>query len=139
MKSFKLTPITLGRLINELTKILESTDKPLSVSVKEYRKTRSLSQNALFHVWVSSLSEFLIKKGRAGADVNFCKDLLKHTFLGYEDKEMVNAVTGDKTVKSCLKHTSKLDAGEMYHFMEQVYAWCVGIGFIHNLPLIFFI
>jgi len=121
-------------LLSELTKLLTSTNKVYRVSIKEWRESRSLSQNALFHVWVGKLSEYLISKGRCKADKKFSKDLLKHTFLGYEDSEMVNALTGEISIASLLKKTSDLDVGEMTHFMDKCYSWCLGIGLMLPIP-----
>ena len=134
IKDFKLTPSNLDFFTSELSKLLTVKGKALRVNVVEWRDKRSLSQNALFHVWVGELSEFLIKRGRKDASKEFCKDLLKHTFLGYEEKEMTDAVTGDKTVISSLKHTSKLDTGEMTWFMNLCYQWCLEIGLMLTIP-----
>ncbi len=50
------------------------------------------------------------------------KDALKHTYLGYETKELVDVVTGEITTIQSLRHTSDLDTGEMYVFLCKVEA-----------------
>jgi len=134
MKDFKLTFSSLGWLITELTKLLKNNNKPYRVNVVEWREKRSLSQNAIFHAWVAELSKYLISKGRKDATEEFCKELLKHTFLGYEEVERVNALTGERTIISSLKHTSKLDVGDMTYFMVQCYSWCIDIGLMLPIP-----
>ena len=134
MHEFKLTLSSLGWLITELTKLLQSTNKTYRVSVKEWRESRSLNQNALFHKWVGELSKYLIAGGRADSSPKFCKELLKHTFLGYEQVERVNAKTGERVAISSLKHTSDCDTGEMTHFMNKCYEWCVSIGLLLTIP-----
>ncbi len=37
------------------------------LQVKPWREKRSLSQNALFHMWMGEISEYLINSGRADA------------------------------------------------------------------------
>ncbi len=51
--------------------------------LKPWRERRSLSQNALSHMWYSEISEYLISKGKTFATPAWVKDALKHTYLGY--------------------------------------------------------
>lgn len=62
------------------------------------------------------------------------KDALKHTYLGYETKDLVDVVTGDITTIQSLRHTSDLDTGEMYVFLCKVEAWAVNIGCHLTIP-----
>ena len=107
---------------------------PVKLTISDNFRKRSLSQNALFHKWVNELSVYLIKGGRKDSSPEFCKDLLKHTFLGYEQIERVNAKTGERVTVSQLKHTSELDLGDMNDFMNKCYAWCVDIGLLLTIP-----
>ena len=65
--------------------------------LKPWREKRSLSQNALSHMWYSEISEYLISRGKSFATAAWVKDALKHTYLGYETKDLVDVVTGDIT------------------------------------------
>ncbi|HAW8392622.1 TPA: hypothetical protein JLU40_003886, partial [Escherichia coli] len=58
--------------------------------LKPWRERRSLSQNALSHMWYSEISEYLISRGKTFATPAWVKDALKHTYLGYETKELVD-------------------------------------------------
>ncbi len=60
--------------------------------LKPWRERRSLSQNALSHMWYSEISEYLISKGKTFATPAWVKDALKHTYLGYETKDLVDVV-----------------------------------------------
>ena len=60
--------------------------------LKPWRERRSLSQNALSHMWYSEISEYLISRGKTFATAVWVKDALKHTYLGYETKELVDVV-----------------------------------------------
>ena len=62
------------------------------------------------------------------------KDALKHTYLGYETKGLVDVVTGDITTIQSLRHTSDLDTGEMYVFLCKVEAWAMNIGCHLTIP-----
>ncbi len=62
------------------------------------------------------------------------KDALKHTYLGYETKELVDVVTGEITTIQSLRHTSNLDTGEMYVFLCKVEAWAMNIGCHLTIP-----
>jgi len=134
MQELKLTLSNLGEVFNQLTKIAQSSNKPYRLTVKLWRESRSINQNNLFHKWVGELSKYLIAGGRADSSPKFCKNLLKHTFLGYEQVERVNAKTGERVVIESLKHTSDCDTGEMTHFMNKCYEWCVSIGLLLTIP-----
>jgi hypothetical protein len=134
VKELKLTLSNLGDVFNQLTKIAQSKNVPFRLSVKEWRESRSISQNNLFHKWVGELSKYLIAGGRKDSSPKFCKELFKHTFLGYEQVERVNAKTGERAVISSLKNTSDCDTGEMTHFMNKCYEWCVSIGLLLTIP-----
>jgi len=109
-------------------------DDPLQVEIRPFKKSRSLSQNATFHMWVGEISKYLIKRGKTDWNADFTKLNLKHTFLGYEDIEHIDMTTGEVTVKSQLRHTSDCDTGEMYHFMGLVEQWAANIGCLVTIP-----
>lgn len=48
--------------------------------------------------------------------------------------EKVNVLTGEKLTVSELKHTSKLDVGDMTHYMNKVYKWALDIGCLLLIP-----
>lgn len=133
MKDFKLSYASLSSLIDVVNTLLKS-GKVYRVQIKEWRETRSLSQNNLLHLWMGELSAFLISKGRKQANPEFCKELMKHTFLGYVEVERVSALTGEVTTHRQLRHTSQLDTGEMFSFMCKVQCWCVDKGLFLTIP-----
>ncbi|ENB8389137.1 hypothetical protein ABIX32_005034, partial [Escherichia coli] len=45
--------------------------------LKPWREKRSLSQNALSHMWYSEISEYLISRGKSFATSAWVKDALK--------------------------------------------------------------
>lgn len=102
--------------------------------LKPWREKRSLSQNSLLHMWLSEISEYLIRRGKSFATPEWVKDALKHTYLGYETKERVDVVSGEITIVQSLRHTSDLDTGDMYIFLCKVEAWAMDIGCHLTIP-----
>jgi len=100
-------------------------DNAVQFEPKRYVDKRSLSQNALFHLWCKEMAESFSKRG-GDVDREQMKELLKYKFLGTEDR-----VIGKTTIPNQLRSTSKLDKGEMFHFMEKIQAW----GFDHGVNL----
>ena len=92
---------------------------PVSVQLKSHTK-RSLSQNALAHKWFGELSAWLVSKGKDFATPEWVKAAMKSTFLGYVEVVDTDVITGKKTSRQELRHTSSLDTGEMKLFMDMV-------------------
>ena len=124
-----------GRDIEQLSQQLAEMVKEGPVQVKlSGKKARSLSQNALSHMWYSEVSRWLIGKGKDFATPEWCKDALKNTFLGVEDVFHTDVVTGVSTRRQELRHTSKLDVGEMKLYLDLVYHWCLDRGLMLTIP-----
>ena len=71
----------IGKILQEQL----SDGKCLRLQVKEWREKRSLSQNALSHMWYAEISEYLINSGRTDATPEWVKRNLKKTYLGCEE------------------------------------------------------
>ena len=106
---------------------------PVSVQLKSHTK-RSLSQNALAHKWFGELSAWLISKGKDFATPEWTKSAMKSTFLGYVEVVDTDVITGKKTSRQELRHTSSLDTGEMKLFMDMVYHWALDRGMMLTIP-----
>ncbi|WP_273761559.1 recombination protein NinB [Aeromonas hydrophila] len=120
---------SVGKQISELLKIGD-----MRITVKPWREKRSLSQNALLHLWMDEISDFLIRHGRIQATPEWVKDAMKHSFLGYIETERINVITGERITVSELKHTSSLDTGEMHYFLSHVEVWAVNINCRLTIP-----
>jgi hypothetical protein len=124
-----------GRDIEQLSQQLAEMVKDGPVQVKlSGKKARSLSQNALSHMWYSEVSRWLIGKGKDFATPEWCKAAMKNTFLGVEDVFHTDVVTGVSTRRQELRHTSKLDVGEMKLYLDLVYHWCLDRGLMLTIP-----
>lgn len=106
---------------------------PVSVQLKSHTK-RSLSQNALAHKWFGELSAWLVSKGKDFATPEWVKAAMKSTFLGYVEVVDTDVITGKKTSRQELRHTSSLDTGEMKLFMDMVYGWALDRGVMLTIP-----
>ena len=106
---------------------------PVSVQLKSNTK-RSLSQNALAHAWFGELSRWLIGKGKDFATPEWVKAAMKSTFLGCVEVIDTDVITGKKTSRQELRHTSSLDTGEMKLFMDMVYHWALDRGMMLTIP-----
>lgn len=120
----------------DLIDALEPFDFESSVEVviRPIAAKRTLSQNALFHMWCNDLSSYLLKHGRKWATPGFVKDMLKHSFLGYKDTIRLDVSTNQPTKVRELIHTSDLSSGDMFHLMEQCEAYSAGIGCLLTIP-----
>lgn len=117
----------------QLQPLLESGEC-YRLTIKPWRDKRSISQNSLSHMWYAEISAYLIKRGKPFASPEWVKDAMKHTYLGYSDREMVDVVTGAKTTVSSLRHTSDLDTGDMHFYLTQVEGWAREIGCNLTIP-----
>lgn len=102
--------------------------------LKPWKEKRSLSQNALSHMWYGEISEYLIKSGRTDATPEWVKRNLKKTYLGSQQVEYTDFVTGEKVSTWEPRHTSELDTGEMHFFLNQVELWCSQFGLALTIP-----
>ena len=104
------------------------------LQVKPWREKRSLSQNALSHMWYTEISEYLINSGRTDATPEWVKRNLKKTYLGCEEVTYTDFITGEKTTTWEPRHTSDLDTGEMHIFLTKVEVWCAQFGLALTIP-----
>lgn len=133
MRDFCLHTSTLGQF-TKLIFDLVSSGKRWRIKITEWREQRSIPQNSLQHMWYAEISAYLIKRGKPFASPEWVKDAMKHTFLGYESREMVNVKNGERTQNQTLRHTAELDTGDMHYYLTQVEAWAMNIGCRLTIP-----
>lgn len=133
MQDFCLHKSTLGQF-TKLIFDLVSSDKKYRIKFSAWRDQRSIPQNSLQHMWYAELSAYLIKRGKPFASPEWVKDAMKHTYLGYETREMVDVVTGKRTQIQTLRQTSGLDTGDMHHYLTQVEGWALNVGCRLTIP-----
>jgi len=124
------------KILGNLAKWIEENwdfEDSLVLQPKPYKNPRSLSQNALFHMWCGEMAQQMADRGVKVEDEAITADdvklMMKIKYLGTED-----IVRGKLVVKDQLRRTSTLDKGEMFHFMEQVEEWATDRGCQLTIP-----
>ncbi|WLS77374.1 YbcN family protein [Erwinia pyri] len=133
VQDFCLHVSTMGQFTKQLFELV-SSGKRWRIKITEWRDQRSIPQNSLQHMWYAELSAYLIKRGKPFASPEWVKDAMKHTYLGYEAREMVDVVTGERTQIQTLRHTSCLDTGDMHYYLTQVEGWALNVGCRLTIP-----
>jgi len=106
--------------------------RPLCIKLEAYQNPRSLSQNALLHIWLREIKKGMEKKGvkvTAGDAEEAWKLWLKRRFLGTDDFQIKN-----QRIEGQIRRTSDLNKGEMVHFMDQCYHWALDQGINLTIP-----
>lgn len=104
-------------------------ETPIAITLKPYTNPRTISQNAMLHMWCRQLSAHYLKKVDTATPENM-KLMMKQRFLGVEDIKI-----GKTIIQSQVKHSSGLDKGAMVHFLDQVYHWGKDNGVLLSVPL----
>ena len=100
-----------------------SLDKPWSVLIEPYKRSRTLNQNALYHKWVGIIAD------DTGNSHDAVHEALKQEFLPPRTVEM-----GGK-VRQYRPSTTALTSDEMAAYMNHVYAWAGSeLGIILPVP-----
>ena len=111
-----------------LDALMGGMEYPLSIEIKEHKAKRSLSQNALYWVWLDYMAKHFSKKVPSCTDEQM-HDLMRHKFLGYEDKTI-----GRTEIKGQLASTKKLEVAAMSEYMMKIEAWAAEHGCL--LPVV---
>ena len=125
MDDFCLNKDTLAKFW-ELCCDLSKTNKRYRVSIKEWRETRSLSQNALYHKWLSEIAAQVDVRG-----VHFDHETWHEYFKKHWCPiKVITLPVGAQRVKS----TKKLDTGEMTFYLSQIEEWAIGHHIALTMP-----
>lgn len=129
MNDFKLTINSLGFLVTQLTKVLNSSNKTFRVTIKEWRETRSLSQNSLYWKWLGEIDAQnpLKVKGSENKGNELWHEVFKKFYC--PAKEITN---GD--VSLSVKSTKILDVGEMTFYLNKIENFCIDRGIGLTIP-----
>ncbi len=99
----------------------------LRAEVKE-ADTRSTDQNSLYFLWLDTLAKNFTKRGRPVSKDDM-HDLMRHKFLGYEQKTI-----GQTKLNDQLKSTTKLNKSEMSEYMTKIEAWAIDCNVLLPIP-----
>lgn len=129
VKDFKLTLGTLGWLVTELTKLLQSTGKTYRISVVEWREKRSLSQNSLYWRWMDEINKQapLVVEGSSVKGAELWHEVMKRYYCPVK-----NITNGEKSLP--VKSTKILDVGEMTFYLNKIENFCIERGIKLTIP-----
>ena len=88
------------------------------------RGNRSLSQNALYWMWMKEIADFINTRKGTDFSTDEIHTKMKHDFLGYEPERKI----GTAVIPVQLKSTKSLTKGEMFHYLNQIDIWAAGIS-----------
>lgn len=128
IKDFKLCLKSMLFLIDFIKGlILSDPNGSWRVTIKPWRESRSLSQNSLYWKWMAELSK------QAKIDGNeFSGEVWAEFFKKYYCPDRVVEMPLGES--STIKTTTKLDTGEMHHYLSNIQAWCMREGFHLTIP-----
>ena len=103
-------------------------EKPLMVYYEAYTDPRTRSQNNLYWMWCEEMANYYSRR-----DTPFTKDdmhdLMRHHFLGYENKTI-----GNTTLERQLVSTTGLKKPEMSEYMHKIEQWNTDNGLLLTIP-----
>lgn len=102
--------------------------KVVSVEVKEWKDTRSLSQNALYWKWLGEMSQQILERTEESHDTDTLHEYFKLKFCPQKEVTL-----GKATI--AIRSTKRLDKGEMNHYMAQIEQWAVNARFKLTVPI----
>lgn len=94
------------------------------------RGHRSLSQNAMYWMWLKEVADYLNKHNGTDFAADEIHLRFKHDFLGYEPEKKI----GSTVIPAQLKSTKNLTKGEMHHYLRQIDQWAAGVGLLLPHP-----
>lgn len=100
--------------------------KPIKIEIKY--ASRTISQNALYWMWLSEMAEYFSKKAGPFTKEEM-HDLMRHTFLGYENKRI-----GNTEIAHQLLSTTDLNPLDMSQYLSRIDAWCADKGLLLKVP-----
>lgn len=134
MDDLCLHETNIKSIFNTLLELAKS-GKRYRLVIKIWKDKRSIDQNSLSHMWYDDLAKQANARTKTN---NYTKESVKHDlkemFLGYEDIEQINLLTGKITTEKHLKKTSELDIGEMHFYLQQIETWAIQNGFELRIP-----
>ena len=115
------TPETRQKVLARIARL--SLESPVSITIEPYKRSRSLEQNALYHLWVGIVAK------ETGNDHDDIHEHCRQSFL----PPRIVEVNGE--IRETRRSTASLKVDEMAEYMDKVYAWATGeLGIKLPLP-----
>jgi hypothetical protein len=111
------------------------SDKRYRLIIKIWKDKRSIDQNSLSHMWYDDIAKQANRRSKEDVyTLESVKADFKKMFLGYQEVEHKNVITGEITTTQELVKTSELDVGEMHFYLQQIETWSYQNGFELRMP-----
>lgn len=94
------------------------------------RGARTLSQNALYWVWIEKITKYLNEHNGTDFSTDEVHLRMKHDHLGYEPAVKI----GSTQIRERLKSTSDLTKGEFFAYMEKLDSQWASLGLMLPRP-----
>ena len=134
MDDLCLHSINIKSIFSALIYLVKSGER-YRLTIKIWKDKRTVDQNSLSHMWYSDIAKQANQRTKTNLyTMESVKKDFKEMFLGYEEVEHKNVITGEVTITSELIKTSELDTGEMYFFLQQIETWSYQNGFKLRIP-----
>lgn len=104
-------PIEAGKAKAYLASLIKQGAKSVEIASK---KKRTLSQNALLHLWIRCFADFI-----GETDIEYCKTAIVRAVIGQNERE--NIFTGKSEVFDF--RTRDFTTEQMSDFLDKFHAW----------------
>ncbi|MCK5613689.1 hypothetical protein KAR91_68120, partial [Candidatus Pacearchaeota archaeon] len=102
--------------------------KPLRIEWKVFSAQRKLSANNLYWLWLDTMAKHFSKK-KMSYTKDEMHDLMRHQFLGYEDK-----IIGKTVISAQLKSTAEMGTPSFCDYMTKIDIWASDHGVLLSRP-----
>lgn len=107
-------------------------NEPMQIEIKPWAPPRTLSANALYWRWLTTLAAHLStpKQHWTKDDLH---DICRHKFIGYRSNARRFLSDGSQLPPQ-LKTTTELTKSEMCHYMTQIDSWAISLDCLLPSP-----
>lgn len=117
------TELTRKTAIDLVASLPVNHDRPIwHVTVKPYKKNRSLDQNSLLHMWIQDIAN------ETGNEVGVVKEYLRMKYLAPAPKEWKDPLTGEINIIETPRSTTTLTVHEMTAFLNHIQQFSLDMG-----------
>ena len=124
--SYKLNAGNLRSILELIAGTVAHAGGDYEITIKKWREKRTLSQNALYWVWMDEISKRWEVEGRLFKAEEWHEELRDR----YCPPRTINKPSGAVSVRS----TTKLDTGEMHWYMNVIERVCINRGILLPIP-----
>lgn len=124
--------VTSTQMADQCTRdIIEMMEAHGWVEVEIKAGSRSIPQNRTYWMWLQEIADFINLRNKTDFNADDMHDRMRHDFLGYTASRKVGSVE----IKPQLLSTTDLTKGEMFHYMNQIDAYCAErLGLLLTTP-----